>query len=95
MSGLEGKIILNHYRIETFLGQGGMAEVYKVWDTERTAYLALKLLYDDLAQDPVFLRRFRREANTLQNCNILKLCVSTAWSGMIRHSAQELQRRFS
>jgi len=52
-----------------------MAEVFKVWDNERATYLALKLLREDLAQDRVFLRRFRREAQTLaklQHPNIVR-----------------------
>ena len=53
------------YRVEAPLGRGGMAEVYKVWDEQRSVFLALKLLRDDLAQDPVFLRRFQREAKAL------------------------------
>lgn len=54
---------------------GGMAEVFKVWDQERATYLALKLLREDMAEDPVFLRRFRREAQTLarlQHPNIVR-----------------------
>jgi serine/threonine-protein kinase len=49
--------------------------VYKVWDEERTAWLAMKLLREDLAQDRVFLRRFAREAETLallQHPNIVR-----------------------
>ena len=42
-----------------------MADVYKVWDDQRAAYLAMKLLREDLAMDTIFLRRFRREAQAL------------------------------
>ena len=42
-----------------------MAEVYKVWDVERSAFLALKMLREELSEDVVFLRRFKREAQTL------------------------------
>jgi serine/threonine-protein kinase len=61
--------------VEEEIGRGGMAEVYKVWDMERTVYLALKLLRKDLAQDRIFLRRFSREAGTLaklQHPNIVR-----------------------
>jgi formylglycine-generating enzyme required for sulfatase activity len=44
-----------------------MSDVYKAWDLERATYLALKFLREDLAQDEIFLRRFRREAQTLSN----------------------------
>jgi serine/threonine protein kinase len=75
MSDLVGKIIGGRYRVETFLGKGGMAEVYKVWDQERNVHLAMKILHADLAEDKVFLRRFKREAQTLatlQHPNIVR-----------------------
>ncbi len=65
MESLIGKTLSNRYRIDGFLGRGGMAEVYKAWDQHRSIYLALKLLHQDLAQDKIFLRRFLREAQTL------------------------------
>jgi serine/threonine protein kinase len=71
----EGDVLAGRYRIMAFLGRGGMAEVYKVWDKDRSVPLALKLLYADLAQDRVFLRRFKREAVTLsrlQHPNIVR-----------------------
>jgi len=75
MSELVGQVLNRRYRVEASLGRGSMAEVYKVWDEERATYLALKLLREDLAQDPVFIRRFKREAQTLaklQHPNIVR-----------------------
>jgi len=75
MPEMIGRTLLNRYRVVELLGRGGMAEVYKVWDTQKVAHLALKLLREDLAQDMVFLRRFRREAQTLaklQHPNIVR-----------------------
>ena len=66
MSNLIGQLLAGRYQIEEHIGEGGMARVYKAWDTQRAAWLALKLLREDLSQDPVFLRRFRREAQTLE-----------------------------
>ena len=65
MSSLVGKILANRYRVDSFLGRGGMAEVYKVWDNQRMVFLAMKVLHQDMAEDRVFLRRFKREAQTL------------------------------
>ena len=48
MNNLTGKILSNRYYVESFVGRGGMAEVYKVWDEQRAIYLALKLLREDL-----------------------------------------------
>jgi len=75
MQKLEGKILADRYKVEAFIGRGGMAEVYKVWDNARATFLALKLLRDDLAHDVVFVRRFQREARNLgklQHPNIVR-----------------------
>ncbi|HAF61151.1 MAG TPA: hypothetical protein DCK95_02365, partial [Anaerolineaceae bacterium] len=71
----KGKLLRNRYRVEAFLGRGGMADVYKVWDTQRGVPLAMKVLRDDLAEDIVFMRRFEREAvnlTRLQHPNIVR-----------------------
>ena len=75
MSNLVGKTILERYNVQEFLGRGGMAEVYKVWDSHRMTYLAMKVLLEDLAIDRVFVRRFSREADNLaklQHPNIVR-----------------------
>jgi len=65
MADLVGRILLNRYRVDSFIGRGAMADVYKVWDTQRVSFLAMKVLHEELAMDAVFLRRFQREARTL------------------------------
>lgn len=75
MDLLIGRLIKNRYRVDSFIGRGGMADVFKVWDTQRASFLAMKLLHEDLAIDRVFLRRFVREAKTLaklQHPNIVR-----------------------
>lgn len=75
MTSLLGIALKNRYRVDEFLGRGGMAEVYKVWDTQRGVPLAMKVLREDLAEDIVFLRRFEREAKNLtrlQHPNIVR-----------------------
>lgn len=65
MANLIGQTLNNRYQVLESLGRGGMADVYKIWDEERSAYLAMKVLRQDLAQDPIFYRRFEREAKAL------------------------------
>ena len=65
MSELVGQVIKDRYHFAAYIGRGGMADVYKVWDAERVVHLAAKVLHRDLALDKIFLRRFKREADTL------------------------------
>ena len=65
MPDLRGRTLGGRYRIEELIGRGGMAEVYKAWDSERNYYVAAKVLREDLAEDREFDRRFRREAEAL------------------------------
>ncbi len=61
-----GSILKNRYRVDQTLGRGGMAEVFRVFDLQRKVPLAIKVLYEDLAEDEYFLRRFSREGRTLE-----------------------------
>ena len=75
MPTLIGQTLLNRYQVLEPIGRGGMAEVYKVWDRERSVHLAMKVLHEELAIDRVFMRRFQREAQTLaqlQHPNIVR-----------------------
>jgi hypothetical protein len=66
MNDLIGETLLNRYRVDAFVGQGGMAKVYKAWDAKRAAFVAVKLLNEDVAEDYVLLRRFAREGLALK-----------------------------
>lgn len=63
---LIGETLLNQFRIETFIASGGMATIYRVWDTQRSVPLAMKVLHPELAADPTFIARFEREAESLR-----------------------------
>lgn len=66
MADLTGKVLGGRYRVQEFLGRGGVAEVYRAWDARRGIEVALKFLREDLAEDRAFVRRFRREAQVLE-----------------------------
>ncbi|WP_378732771.1 protein kinase [Nocardia brasiliensis] len=50
------------YELRSLLGRGGMGEVYEAYDTVKDRVVAVKLLPTDLAKDPMFQQRFRRES---------------------------------
>ncbi|WP_194250733.1 serine/threonine-protein kinase [Nocardia brasiliensis] len=50
------------YELRSLLGKGGMGEVYEAYDTVKNRVVAVKLLHEELAGDPVYQVRFRRES---------------------------------
>jgi serine/threonine protein kinase/Tfp pilus assembly protein PilF len=67
---------LGPYEVVTRLGAGGMGEVYRARDTRLDRHVALKVLPERLASDPLALARFQREARAvaaLSHANIVTL----------------------
>lgn len=50
------------YRVERLIGRGGMGVVYEAVQISVKRRVALKVLRQELAEDPAFVERFRREA---------------------------------
>jgi serine/threonine-protein kinase len=57
------------YRIEGRLGAGGMAEVFRGFDTVLNRHVAIKILAPQYARDVSFVDRFRREAQAAARLN--------------------------
>ncbi|WP_432745632.1 Stk1 family PASTA domain-containing Ser/Thr kinase [Streptomyces sp. JH002] len=57
------------YELGHVLGRGGMAEVHLAHDTRLGRTVAVKTLRTDLARDPTFQARFRREAQSAASLN--------------------------
>jgi serine/threonine-protein kinase len=57
------------YELGPVLGRGGMAEVYHAHDSRLGRQVAVKTLRADLARDPSFQARFRREAQSAASLN--------------------------
>ncbi|MDR0950611.1 MAG: Stk1 family PASTA domain-containing Ser/Thr kinase [Candidatus Ancillula sp.] len=65
----EAKLLADRYEVGELIGQGGMAEVHLGKDTRLGRKVAIKILKTELASDPVFLARFRREAQASASLN--------------------------
>src|SRR6187551_2731154 len=65
----ESKILASRYEIGDLIGRGGMAEVHIGYDTRLGRTVAIKILRADLARDPSFQTRFRREAQSAAGLN--------------------------
>lgn len=65
MTVQEGAVLCGRYRLQQSVGRGGMADVYLAFDSKRQSQVAVKILREDMAEDPDFVRRFRHEAEAL------------------------------
>ena len=57
-----GTVLSGRYVVEEIVGTGGMAVVYRAWDSKLKKIVAVKVLRPEYQQDAEFLRRFSREA---------------------------------
>ncbi len=65
----EPRILAGRYEVGDLIGRGGMAEVHIGYDTRLGRSVAIKILRADLARDPSFQTRFRREAQAAAGLN--------------------------
>ncbi len=63
------RILGGRYQVGELIGRGGMAEVHIGHDARLGRTVAIKILRADLARDPSFLARFRREAQAAAALN--------------------------
>lgn len=71
-----GSLIDSRYRITARIGHGGMAEVYEANDMINRRTVAIKLIREDVMNNPVNLVRFKNEATiaaSLNHPNIVKV----------------------
>jgi len=61
---------LGRYRIESVLGRGGMAEVYRARDESLDRDVAVKVILPDLTAESQFLQRFETEAKLVASLDL-------------------------
>jgi serine/threonine-protein kinase len=79
-----GTTIDGRYRVLSRLGSGGMADVFLAEDEQLGRKVALKLLHRRFSEDPGFVERFRREAQSaagLQHPNVVGVYDRGAFDG--------------
>lgn len=79
------------YELIDLIGRGGMGEVYKAWDHELEAVVALKSLRTNVASDRRVLERFRREAKLarrIKHVHVAQMYDLVEWRGQ-RYLAME------
>ena len=76
MDKYTGKRLDGRYEIQELIGVGGMAVVYKAYDTIDDRTVALKILKDEFLGNQEFIRRFKNESKAiavLDHPNIVKV----------------------
>ena len=58
-----GDMLAGRFRLDEMIGRGGMATVFRAWDTLLGRPVAVKLLRPEITADPDLALRFRREAH--------------------------------
>ena len=63
------RLLGERYELDSVLGQGSKAQVYRARDVMLDRIVAIKVLRADLARDQIFQARFRREAHSAASLN--------------------------
>jgi serine/threonine protein kinase/tetratricopeptide (TPR) repeat protein len=69
-----GSTFANRYQVIEELGHGGMGKVYKVFDQEVQAKLALKLIRPEVSADKNTIDRFRNELRIARDISHKNIC---------------------
>ncbi len=75
-SNLVGQTLGSRYQIQSLIGQGGMASVYKAYDPNLRRAVAIKVIHPHLSNNQEFFRRFEEEATAvahLRHPNIVQM----------------------
>ena len=76
MDNLIGKRLDGRYQIESLVGMGGMANVYRGTDTRTGNAIAVKVLKEEFLDNEELVRRFKNESKAisiLNHPNIVKV----------------------
>jgi serine/threonine protein kinase len=75
---------LRQFELRAKVGSGGMATVYRAWDTMLERFVAVKLTKKEILSEPNALENFCREARAcakLNHTNIIHIYTFDEWEG--------------
>jgi serine/threonine protein kinase len=75
---------LRQFELRSKVGSGGMATVYRAWDTMLERFVAVKLTKKEILSEPNALENFCREARAcakLNHTNIIHIYTFDEWEG--------------
>lgn len=70
---------VGRYRVERFVAEGGMGQVFQAWDATLERRVALKTIRMDRSGDAAALARFQREAQILASLDHPGICQVHDW----------------
>lgn len=79
---------LGRYEIRELIGAGGMARVFKGYDTNLDRNVAIKVLHDHYSFDTTFKERFEREAKFIATLNHTNIVQVFDFDSIIRDGSQ-------
>lgn len=91
MDKYSGKKLDGRYEIHELIGVGGMAMVYRAYDTIDDRVVAIKILKDEFSASEEFVRRFKNESKAiavLSHPNIVKV-YDVSFGDMIQYIVME------
>lgn len=91
MDKYSGKKLDGRYEIHELIGVGGMAMVYRAYDTIDDRTVAIKILKEEFSKNEEFIRRFKNESKAiavLSHANIVKV-YDVSFGDMIQYIVME------
>ena len=68
------EVLGDRYLLQSRIGSGGMATIYRARDLQMDRDVAVKMLREVYSTDPKFVKRFQREARAASALSIPILC---------------------
>jgi len=71
-----GTTLMQRFHVDKVIGQGGMGAVYLATDSQMNEQVALKVMTNNIAEDPESVQRFRREgsaARKITHPNVIRI----------------------